>query len=159
MLGGLDDRSPTSEVGVAGSFPCGYLSPKTTTDPTWCGNLAGASLDGSDGTRTRDLRRDRCDQTEVTRESLASLREDVADLRRRLDDAEHRAADLPHRERYLRLAIDFLRGFLDLHEQLVAEVERDFAAPRVASRPARAKAQDVSRPVASGRRGNSRTGR
>jgi hypothetical protein len=96
---------------------------------------------------------------EVTRESLASLREDVADLRRRLDDAEHRAADLPHRERYLRLAIDFLRGFLDLHEQLVAEVERDFAAPRVASRPARAKAQDVSRPVASGRRGNSRTGR
>ena len=67
---------------------------------------------------------------EVTRESLASLRDDIADLRRRLEDTERTAEDLPHREKYLLLVIDFLRGLLDLHEQLVDEVERVFAAPR-----------------------------
>ncbi|HZT53838.1 MAG TPA: hypothetical protein VE995_05605 [Gaiellaceae bacterium] len=60
----------------------------------------------------------------VTRESLATLRDDLADLRRRVDDSERRAADLPHREKYLHLVIDFLRGYLDLHEQLVDQAER-----------------------------------
>src|SRR5881296_2225653 len=60
---------------------------------------------------------------EVTRESLASLRDDIVDLRRRLDDSEHRAGGLPHREKYLLLVVDFLRGLLDLHEQLVDQVE------------------------------------
>jgi DNA-binding PadR family transcriptional regulator len=69
---------------------------------------------------------------EVTRESLASLREDLADLRLRLDDSERSAKELPHREKYLALANGFLRGFLDLHEQLVDEVEREFLGPRKA---------------------------
>jgi DNA-binding PadR family transcriptional regulator len=63
----------------------------------------------------------------ATRESLATLREDIADLRSRLDDAERRACDLPHREKYLLLVIDFLRGFVHLHEQLVDDVERELA--------------------------------
>jgi hypothetical protein len=67
---------------------------------------------------------------EVTRESLAGLRDDIADLRRRLDNSERSAEDLPHREKYLLLVIDFFGGLLDLHEQLVGEVERAFPAPR-----------------------------
>jgi DNA-binding PadR family transcriptional regulator len=63
---------------------------------------------------------------EITRESLGTLRDDLADLRARLDESAQSAAQLPHREEYLRLAVDFLRGFLDLHEQLVDEVERTF---------------------------------
>jgi DNA-binding PadR family transcriptional regulator len=70
---------------------------------------------------------------EVTRESITTLRADIADLRERLDDAALTAGDLPHREKYLQLVIDFLRGFLDLHEQLVDEVEHEFAAPQNAS--------------------------
>jgi PadR family transcriptional regulator, regulatory protein AphA len=65
---------------------------------------------------------------EVTRESLATLRDDIADLRRRLDESEQTAHGLPHREKYLLLAIDFLRRLLDLHEELVDDVERDFGA-------------------------------
>jgi DNA-binding PadR family transcriptional regulator len=61
---------------------------------------------------------------EITRESLGTLRDDLAALRARLDESEQSASMLPHREQYLRLAIGFLRGFLDLHEQLVGEVER-----------------------------------
>jgi len=61
----------------------------------------------------------------VTRHSMGTLREDVADLRSRLDDAEDTAARLPHREKYLRLAIRFLRGLLDLHVELVDDVERE----------------------------------
>jgi DNA-binding PadR family transcriptional regulator len=64
---------------------------------------------------------------EITRESLGTLRDDLASLRARLDESEQSASALPHREEYLRLAIGFLRGFLDLHEQLVGEVERTFA--------------------------------
>src|SRR5678815_3674715 len=59
---------------------------------------------------------------DVTRESLATLRDDIADLRGRLDESERGAADLPHREKYLLLVIEFLRGLLDLHEQLVEDV-------------------------------------
>jgi len=65
---------------------------------------------------------------QVTRESLATLRGDIADLHRRLDDSERSAAELPHREKYLRLVIDFLRGLLDLHEQLVVDVDRELGA-------------------------------
>jgi DNA-binding PadR family transcriptional regulator len=67
---------------------------------------------------------------DITRESLLTLRDDIADLRLRLEDSERRAEDLPHREKYLLLVTDFLRGFLDLHEHLVDEVECAFAAPR-----------------------------
>jgi DNA-binding PadR family transcriptional regulator len=65
----------------------------------------------------------------VTRESMATLRDDVADIAARLDDAERRARDLPHRERNLVLVIDFLRRLLDLHLQLVDDVERELAPP------------------------------
>jgi len=62
---------------------------------------------------------------QVTRESLATLRDDLADLRVRLDESEQRARELPHRERYLVLVTGFLRRFLDLHSELVDEVERE----------------------------------
>jgi DNA-binding PadR family transcriptional regulator len=63
---------------------------------------------------------------DLTRESLLTLRADIADLRHRLEDSERSAQALPHREKYLLLAAEFLRGLLDLHEQLVEAVERDF---------------------------------
>ena len=66
----------------------------------------------------------------VTRESLATLREDITLLRARLDDSERRAGELPHREKYLLLVIEFLRGFLHLHEQLVDDVERELVPGR-----------------------------
>jgi DNA-binding PadR family transcriptional regulator len=65
---------------------------------------------------------------DVTRESMATLRDDVADIARRLDDAARRATDLPHREKYLLIAIGFLRRFLELHEELVDDVERELAS-------------------------------
>src|SRR5215471_7838373 len=67
---------------------------------------------------------------EVTRKSLATLRDDLDDLRSRLEESERRASELPHREKYLLLVVDFLRGFVELHEQLLADVERDLAPPR-----------------------------
>jgi DNA-binding PadR family transcriptional regulator len=66
---------------------------------------------------------------EVTRNSLATLGDDIADLRRRLDESEQAAQSLPHREKYLLLVVGFLRSFLDLHERLVDQVEREFRAP------------------------------
>jgi len=74
---------------------------------------------------------------DVTRESLASLRDDIDDLRRRLDDSRRSAEDLPHREKYLLLIDDFLRSFLDLHEALVDDVEREFATSRRSPSPAK----------------------
>jgi DNA-binding PadR family transcriptional regulator len=64
---------------------------------------------------------------DVTRESIATLREDLADLYARLDESDRRASKLPHREKYLRLANDFLRRYLDLHTELVDDVERELA--------------------------------
>src|SRR6266496_1122592 len=66
---------------------------------------------------------------EVTRESMATLRDEIAELRERLDDSERAANGYPHRARYLLLVVGFLRRFVDLHEQLVEEVERELAAP------------------------------
>ena len=62
---------------------------------------------------------------EVTRESLARLRDDIADIWWRLDAAEESAHGLPHREKYLLIATGFLRRLLELHLQLVDEVERE----------------------------------
>jgi len=62
----------------------------------------------------------------VTRKSMATLREDIADIAQRLDDAERTAKELPHREKYLLLVIGFLRRLLELHLDLVEEVERGF---------------------------------
>ena len=61
----------------------------------------------------------------VTRASLETLRAEIADLRERVDESDRGAADLPHREKYLHLVYGFLRGLLDLHEELVDDVERE----------------------------------
>src|SRR4029078_10459982 len=63
-----------------------------------------------------------------TRKSLAALREDIAELSVQLDASERRAVDLPHREKYLLLAPGFLRRLLELHLDLIDEVERTFEA-------------------------------
>jgi PadR family transcriptional regulator, regulatory protein AphA len=76
----------------------------------------------------------------VTRSSVVTLREDIADLMGRLDNAEETARELEHRSKYLLLVIDFLRRYLELHLDLVDQVERDFAAsarPRDTSDSAR----------------------
>ena len=64
----------------------------------------------------------------LTRESLATLREDVADLQARLGESVAQAESLPHREKYLKLVYGFLRQYVDLHLELVDEVERELAA-------------------------------
>ena len=64
----------------------------------------------------------------VTRSSMLTLREDIANLMERLEDGEATARTLPHRSKYLLLVIDFLRRYLELHLELIEEVERDFAA-------------------------------
>jgi PadR family transcriptional regulator AphA len=61
---------------------------------------------------------------DVTRESFTSLRADLEDIRRRIEESDETAAVLPHREKYLLLVNEFLRRFVDLHEELADEVER-----------------------------------
>jgi DNA-binding PadR family transcriptional regulator len=61
---------------------------------------------------------------DVTRASIATLRDDIADLVARLDESEAAAHALPHREKYLLLVNGFLRRLVDLHSELVDEVER-----------------------------------
>jgi DNA-binding PadR family transcriptional regulator len=73
-----------------------------------------------------------------TRESIATLRDDIADLSARLDEGEASAEALPHRRKYLLLVIAFLRRLLELHLELVDEVERELAPePRDGSRRTR----------------------
>lgn len=62
---------------------------------------------------------------QVTRESMIALRDDLADIVARLDDSEEAAHGLPHREKYLLIVTRFLRRYVDLHQQLVDEVERE----------------------------------
>ena len=64
----------------------------------------------------------------VTRESMVALRDEFADIAARLDQAEETAHGLPHREKYLMIVTRFLRRYLELHEQLVDEVERELSA-------------------------------
>ena len=65
----------------------------------------------------------------VTRASMVTLREDIADLMERLDDAEQTAQALEHRSKYLLLVIGFLRRYLDLHLDLIDQVERELSPP------------------------------
>jgi DNA-binding PadR family transcriptional regulator len=62
---------------------------------------------------------------DVTRRSMSTLRDDIADIQGRLDEAEQSAQRFPHREKYLLIVVGFLRRLLDLHEELVEEVERE----------------------------------
>lgn len=65
-----------------------------------------------------------------TRKSIATLRDDIADLTARLAETEAAAALLPQRRKYLLLVVEFLRRLLELHLQLVDEVERELGAKR-----------------------------
>ena len=62
----------------------------------------------------------------ATRESMSALRDDIADLIERLDESAAAAEALPHRRKYLLLVNGFLRRLVDLHLDLVEEVEREF---------------------------------
>jgi DNA-binding PadR family transcriptional regulator len=62
---------------------------------------------------------------DVTRASLVTLRDDIADLVERLEASAEAAAELPHRAKYLLLVNGFLRRLVDLHLDLVDEVERE----------------------------------
>ncbi len=62
---------------------------------------------------------------EPTRQSIAALREDIADLYLRLAETEAGATALPHRSKYLLLVVGFLRRLLELHLELIDEVERE----------------------------------
>ena len=61
----------------------------------------------------------------VTRESIGTLRADVAELGSLLDEAQLSAEALPHRRKYLLLVNQFLRRLLELHLELVEQVEQE----------------------------------
>jgi len=61
--------------------------------------------------------------------------EDIADLQRRVEDSELSASQLPHREKYLLLVSGFLRGLLELHLELVDEIERELQGDGIATAP------------------------
>jgi DNA-binding PadR family transcriptional regulator len=61
----------------------------------------------------------------TTRQSMATLREDIADLAARLVESEAAAEALPHRRKYLALVTAFLHSLLELHLELVDQVERE----------------------------------
>jgi DNA-binding PadR family transcriptional regulator len=63
----------------------------------------------------------------ATRQGIGALRDDIADLLDRLEQSEASAQTLPHRRKYLLLVNAFLRRLLDLHLELVDEVERELA--------------------------------
>jgi DNA-binding PadR family transcriptional regulator len=67
---------------------------------------------------------------EVTRASMATLRHDIADVVARLDESAATAAALPHRSKYLLLVNGFLRRLVELHADLVDDVERELAPGR-----------------------------
>lgn len=60
---------------------------------------------------------------QVTRESMGALRDDIEDLRSRLGEAERSAHELPNREKYLMLINGFMRRYLELHLELIDQVE------------------------------------
>lgn len=65
-----------------------------------------------------------------TRESIATLREDIADLFAQLEATDASARALPHRSKYLLLVNGFLRRLLELHLDLIDDVERELAPRR-----------------------------
>lgn len=71
----------------------------------------------------------------VTCESVATLREEIAELSTRLDETEANAANLRHRRKYLLLVVSFLRRLLELHEDLVEEIEGELAPKRPRKSP------------------------
>jgi DNA-binding PadR family transcriptional regulator len=72
---------------------------------------------------------------DVTRESMTTLRDDIADIQLRLDDSERTARQLPHREKYLLIVTGFLRQLLELHVDLIDEVEQELQGETVTAPP------------------------
>jgi DNA-binding PadR family transcriptional regulator len=72
----------------------------------------------------------------VTRASMTTLRDEIADLAARLDESEETARALEHRSKYLLLVVGFLRRYLELHLELVDEVERELEGDATAARVA-----------------------
>ena len=68
-----------------------------------------------------------------TRESAGTIREEIDDLIARLDETERRTQLFPHKRKYQLLVIGFLRRLLDLHLDLVDEIERELALEQTAS--------------------------
>jgi DNA-binding PadR family transcriptional regulator len=62
-----------------------------------------------------------------TRDSILALRAEIADLTKRIDELETSADALPHRRKYLLLVAGFLRDLLELHTELVDDVERELS--------------------------------
>ena len=72
---------------------------------------------------------------DVTRHSMTTLRRDIADIQLRLDDTEHSAKQLPHREKYLLLVNGFLRRLLELHLDLIEQVEHELGSEAATAPP------------------------
>ena len=72
---------------------------------------------------------------EATRAGVVALRGEIADLEARIADLEASAESLPHRRKYLLLVVEFLRGLLALHRELIDEVERALAPADDGERP------------------------
>jgi DNA-binding PadR family transcriptional regulator len=64
---------------------------------------------------------------QATRASVLTLRAEIADLEARVAEAEASAENLPHRRKYLLLVTGYLRGVLELHRELIDEVERELS--------------------------------
>jgi DNA-binding PadR family transcriptional regulator len=62
-----------------------------------------------------------------TRASMSALRAEIAELQRRVDESEAGAEAYPHRRKYLLIVTGHLRRLLDLHLDLVDQVERELS--------------------------------
>lgn len=62
---------------------------------------------------------------ELTLEGLSALRGDIDELLERLAETEESAEQLPHRRKYLVMVNDFMRRYLELHLELVDQLEHD----------------------------------
>jgi DNA-binding PadR family transcriptional regulator len=74
----------------------------------------------------------------VTRDSMATLRDDIAELQSRLEQAERSAHELPHREKYLMIVNGFMRRYLELHLELIDQVDEELVGDAAAASPRRA---------------------
>jgi DNA-binding PadR family transcriptional regulator len=68
---------------------------------------------------------------QATRDSMGMLRDDITDLKSRLAEAERSAHDLPHREKYLMLISAFMRRYLELHLELIDQVEEELVGDAI----------------------------
>jgi DNA-binding PadR family transcriptional regulator len=74
----------------------------------------------------------------VTRDSMATLRDDIAELQSRLEQAERSAHELPQREKYLMIVNGFMRRYLELHLELIDQVDEELVGDAAAASPRRA---------------------